>query len=353
MLIELAEQRWLPDWAIRRGIRHLLRKRLQKEIQREQASLSRAAALRETFATGPIAVETTAANQQHYEVPTELFQAMLGPRLKYSGCYWKDFVGELAQAEEAMLRLTCERARIEDGQRILDLGCGWGSLSLWLAEKYPQAEIVAVSNSRTQGEFIREQAAERSLENVAHVVANMADGDPKSRLESEGLFCEGFDRIVSVEMFEHMHNVEALLESLAAVLQHDGLLFVHVFSHKHLFYRFQDEGPADWMTRHFFSGGAMPPSDLFRHIHGPFELVERHDVNGQHYAKTCHAWLHNLDRYRKELLARFEQDMHSKQARVQWQRWRMFVMACEELFAWNDGEEWLVTHHLLRLSRKR
>lgn len=353
MLIDLAERRWLPDWAIRLGIRHLLRKRLQKEISHDQECVSRAAALRETFATEHIAVETTAANEQHYEVPTELFQTMLGPQLKYSGCYWQDFVGDLAQAEQAMLRMTCERAHIEDGQRILDLGCGWGSLSLWLAEKYPSAEIVAVSNSRTQGEFIRQQATERSLENVCHVVANMADADLNGRLASEGLPAEGFDRIVSVEMFEHMHNLEALLESLATVLRPDGLLFVHIFSHKHLFYRFQDEGPADWMTRHFFSGGAMPPCDLFGHIHGPFQLVERHDVNGQHYAKTCRAWLANLDAHRQALLARFGQDMPSKEARIQWQRWRMFVMACEELFAWNEGNEWLVTHHLLRLSHRR
>lgn len=348
MLIELAERRVLPDSVIRRGIRRLLAQRLRK--QRVAATVDdRLARLREQFAAGPIAESTDAARAQHYEAPTELFQWMLGPRLKYSGCLWEPGAGDLTAAEEAMLATTCERAGVADGQRILDLGCGWGSLSLWLAEQYPHAEIVAVSNSRTQHEFIMQRAIERGLGNLTHLVGNVADLD-SPRDASPWTELGRFDRVLSVEMFEHMRNVNALLKHVAAWLNDDGRLFVHIFCHRDLFYRFADRGRSDWMARHFFTGGAMPPLDLFDHVSGPLRLLRRWEVAGTHYARTCRAWLQNLDAHRGEIIARFEEDLPPRAARRQWQRWRMFVMACEELFAHDEGREWLVSHHLLAAS---
>ena len=346
MLIELAERRLLPDAGIRFGIRHLLKKRLAAEQAIAPATNDRSARMRELFATGPIAHSTAEANQQHYEVPTELFLAMLGPRLKYSGCYFEHPQDNLATAEEAMLRLTCERADVADGQTILDLGCGWGSLSLWMAEQYPNAQITALSNSQTQGDYIRQQAEQRGLDNLQHTVGNIAAEPSPLAAIADG---RPFDRVVSVEMFEHMHNVVQLLDRIAPALAPGGKLFVHIFSHQRLCYRFQNQGSADWMARHFFTGGAMPAHDLFEHVHGPFWLDRRWQVDGTHYAKTCQAWLQNLDKHRDVILARFQQDLSSQEAKRQWQRWRMFVMACEELFAYDHGQQWQVTHHLLEL----
>lgn len=350
MLITLAEQRMLPDAVIRAGIRRVLEKRLRNERDSLPPDLpGRRQRMQELFATGPIAESTDAARRQHYEAPTELFLQMLGPRLKYSGCFWEPTVDELADAEEAMLALTCERAGIADGQSILDLGCGWGSLSLWIAERYPHADVVAVSNSRSQHQYIREQALSRGLLNVRHITLNVADFAKEPLGENSADFGAGwkFDRVVSVEMFEHMRNVEQLLEHLAGWLLPDGRLFVHIFCHRELFYRFVDQVRSDWMARHFFTGGAMPPLDLFEQIHGPFHLVDRWEVGGEHYARTCRAWLDNLDDSRNVILDRFQRDLGAAEARRQLQRWRMFVMACEELFAYDAGRQWLVSHHLL------
>lgn len=351
MLITLAERRMLPDAVIRAGIRRILEQRLQQERERlPHDAANRAELLRDQFAAGFIAEETDAARRQHYEAPTELFLQMLGPNLKYSGCLWEPGVDDLAAAEEAMLALTCERAGIADGQRILDLGCGWGSLSLWMAERFPNADIVAVSNSRTQHQFIMEQALERGLLNLKHVVLDVANF---SREELPGLTATDlgadwrFDRIVSIEMFEHMRNVDRLLHHLAGWLYSEGRLFVHIFCHRELFYRFVDEGRSDWMARHFFTGGTMPPLDLFEVVRGPFELKERWEIGGEHYARTCRAWLDNLDTARVDVLRRFQKDLAPAEARQQFQRWRMFVMACEELFAYDAGRQWLVSHHLL------
>lgn len=339
----------LPDSVVRLGIRRILQQRLEREQSRTSTDpAGRRARLREEFAAGPIAEETDAARRQHYEAPTELFLRMLGPRLKYSGCLWGDGVANLAEAEEAMLALTCERAGIANGQRILDLGCGWGSLSLWMAERYPKADVVAVSHSRTQHQFITEQALRRGLLNVRHVTLNVANFAKETAGEDAADDPEWkFDRIVSVEMFEHMRNVEQLLGHLAGWLRDDGRLFVHIFCHRELFYRFVDQQRSDWMARHFFTGGAMPPLDLFSHLEGPLQPLERWEVDGLHYARTCQAWLQNLDRNRQALIRLFEADMDAAEARRQFQRWRMFVMACEELFAYDNGRQWLVSHHLL------
>jgi cyclopropane-fatty-acyl-phospholipid synthase len=353
MLIELAERRLAPDLAIRVGIRRLLRKRLQIETARAPAPEQRVAELRRQFAKGPIAESTDAARRQHYEAPTELFRAMLGPRLKYSCCQWERGTTRLADAEDAMLSLTARRAGLADGQRILDLGCGWGPLSLWAAERFPRADVVAVSNSRTQHEFILSQARARGLENVRHLVADVSSSDfagalgalaPASASEGDERV---FDRIISVEMFEHMHNVERLMHQLGDWIAPGGRLLVHVFCHRELFYRYQDEGRDDWMARHFFTGGAMPPLDLFEHLGGPFELVNRWETGGEHYARTAGVWLANVDGNRDAILRRFEQDLPPADARRRLQRWRMFLMACQELFAYDHGRQWFVSHHLL------
>ena len=355
MLISLAERRILPDSVIRTGIRRILERRLEQESDSmPRDSAKRIARMREQFAAGTIAEAADAALRQHYEAPTELFIQMLGPRLKYSGCLWESGVDNLTAAEEAMLALTCQRAGIADGQRILDLGCGWGALSLWMAERYPAADVIAVSNSRTQHRFITEQALLRGLINLRHVVMNVADFSKETLGDSASSFVDEqewrFDRIVSIEMFEHMRNVESLLSHLAEWLTPEGQLFVHAFCHRELFYRFVDRGSDDWMARHFFTGGAMPSLDLFEHASGPFRLEQRWEVSGTHYAKTCRAWLHNLDMARDRLLKRFERDLGPATARRQLQRWRMFVMACEEMFAYDAGRQWLVSHHLLARS---
>lgn len=355
MLSTLAERRCLPDAVIRMGIRRLLACRLAEEAPRSSIDeAQRKPAIRRLFAEGPVACATDAAREQHYEVPTELFEYMLGPRLKYSCCLWDNGVRDLAAAEDAMLDLTCHRAEIRDGQRILDLGCGWGSASLWLAENFPNADIVAASNSRTQHRYLQEQARRRGLRNVQHCVLNMADltsADGHERMTRAimrtGQRAGAFDRIVSVEMFEHMFNVELLLNRLNDWLTPAGMLFVHIFSHPRLFYRFEDKGANSWMARNFFTGGAMPAVDLFEHVYSPFNEAGRWLVNGVHYAKTCRAWLERLDARRAEAEACLADHPSELPAARQLQRWRMFLMACEELFAFQRGNEWLVSHHLL------
>ncbi|MEM9657479.1 MAG: class I SAM-dependent methyltransferase, partial [Planctomycetota bacterium] len=250
MLIELAERRALPDAVIRQGIRRLLGRRLD-DAQRAAANdpAARRANIRALFADGSIAEATDAANRQHYEAPTELFQLMLGPRLKYSGCLWEDGVDQLDEAEETMLRLTCRRADVRDGHRILDLGCGWGSMALWLAETHPQSQILAVSNSRSQHDYIVDQARRRGLANLSHAVVNVGDLDspadavrqllPDHDGESSSEQAPvRFDRVVSVEMFEHMRNIDKLLDCLASVMQPQGKLLIHMFCHRRWFYPF-------------------------------------------------------------------------------------------------------------------
>jgi len=344
MLIELAERRILPDRLVRRGMRRLLRARLREETLLA-AKGNRHERLKKLFASGPIAIETAAANEQHYEVPTAFYQQMLGPRLKYSSCWWPDNCQvndrqALATAEIAMLQLTCQRAQCADGQRILELGCGWGSLTLWLAEQYPQSQIVAVSNSRVQQAFIQQQCRQRQLTNVEVRVHNVAE----LKLE------EKFDRVLSVEMFEHMRNWQQLLTNVAAWLTLEGKCFLHTFCHCNLFYPFNVTSSTDWMAKHFFSGGVMPSYDLLEQLEIPLRVESQWEVNGNHYAKTCQAWLANLDAASSNVIRLFAADLGRLGASRQLARWRMFVMACEELFAWDDGQQWFVSHTLLEHS---
>ncbi|MGH8127028.1 MAG: SAM-dependent methyltransferase [Gammaproteobacteria bacterium] len=336
-LIAVAERGWLPDAVLRFGIRVLLKRRLRREraggAEAQAASL---AELLEAMRAAPVAVDTDAANRQHYEVPAAFYEHVLGPRLKYSACLWPEDVTTLAAAEEAMLALTCERAELADGQDILELGCGWGSLTLWMAEHYPASRIVAVSNSVSQAEFIRVRAAERGLANIECITVDVREFDTRRR----------FDRVVSIEMFEHMRNWEQLMHRIASWLVPTGKLFIHIFCHRDNAYLFDTEGTGDWMGRHFFTGGLMPAEDLPQHFQKDLTLSSQWCVNGRHYARTCRAWLRQLDGDRTVVRDIFVGEYGPGEAARQVQRWRLFFMACEELFGWNAGEEWFVTHCL-------
>ncbi len=336
--VSLMERGYLPDVLTCWGIRRLLAARLrQKDLRDVEANRTQLMAWVQTLQDSPLAINTSDANAQHYEVPAAFFLKVLGPRLKYSSCLWTQDVSTLAQAEQAMLRLTCQRARIQDGQAILDLGCGWGSLSLWLAEHYPQAQITGVSNSRTQREFIVEQAESKNLLNLTIITADINDFAPTTR----------FDRVVSIEMMEHVRNYQQLFSRIRQWLKPDGKLFSHIFCHKQFAYPYELHGDdqTDWMTRYFFLGGQMPSDDLFLHFQDDLSIEEHWNVNGNHYAKTLRTWLAQMDAQQSDLMPLFRQT-YGDQAVVWWNRWRVFFLACAELFAYQGGNEWYVSHYL-------
>ena len=337
VLTDAAERGLVPDVVVRAGIRQFLRERL-RDLDRGDCEANQAAfeGLLAAMRISPIAEDVDSANAQHYEVPAGFFELILGPRLKYSCCLWTPGA-DLSASEDAMLALTCERAGIADGQRVLDLGCGWGSLSLWIAERYPACEILAVSNSDSQRRFIESAAVRRSLVNLAVRTVDMNRFDPGAR----------FDRVVSVEMFEHMRNWEALLARVAAWLAPEGRAFVHVFCHREQPYFFERDGRNDWMARHFFSGGVMPADSMIYRCQRDLQ-VERHwRVAGTHYALTLRSWLARLDGRRAQVDAMFRGVYGAADAARCVQRWRLFLLACAEMFAYRDGREWWVSHYRL------
>lgn len=324
--IAMAERGLVPLNGLRFGIRRMLSQRL-----RDAATGMDTESFASELASSHVALETDKANEQHYEVPPEFFELVLGPHLKYSSAYWPDGTEDLADAERRMLELTCQRSGIEDGQDILELGCGWGSLTLFMARTYPNSRITAVSNSTLQGRFIRDRAPA----NVRIHTADMNDFTTDQR----------FDRVVSIEMFEHMRNYEELLSRVAGWLREDGRLFVHVFCHKEYAYPFETDGPDNWMGRYFFSGGIMPSLDLLPRFNQHLEVEDRWEVDGIHYSLTARAWRENLEENRRKILEVFEQ-AYGDDANRWYHRWRLFFLACEELFGFRNGKEWLVGHYL-------
>ena len=337
MIDSLLEKDLLPDWLIRFGIRRLLRQRL-REIAAPSPE-AQVAAFAARLRNLPIAINTTESKEQHYEVPTAFYQRCLGPRLKYSSCFYDTGTETLAQAEERMLALTGERARLADGLDILELGCGWGSLTLWMAEHYPQARITGVSHSRTQREHILAEAARRGLHNVTIRTCDMND---------LALDASQFDRVVSVEMFEHMKNWPRLMANIARWLRPEGFFFAHVFVHARFAYHFEVRDETDWMSRYFFTGGMMPSHSLFAQFQDDLQLVSDWKVNGRHYAQTAEHWLQNMDAHRAEILPLFAQTYGPGQAVKWWAYWRVFYLACAELWWFRQGEEWHVSHYLFR-----
>ena len=337
-MIELCERGLIPDSLTRYGIRRLCTQRLKDEGAHD-ASLAqrRYRELLARLGESPIAIETAAANEQHYEVPTRFFQLCLGRRLKYSSCYYPTGRETLDEAEEAMLALYGERAGLADGQEILELGCGWGSLTLWMAERYPNARITAVSNSNGQREHIESICRQRDWTHVRVLTRDV------NRLE---LPSGRFDRCVSIEMFEHMRNYDSLFARIADWLKPDGKLFVHIFCHRQLMYPFETEGEDNWMGRYFFTGGLMPSADTLVDAQTHLPLEQRWLLPGTHYQRTADHWLANQDGHRDEVLAVLREAYGDADARRWHQRWRMFWMACAELFGYDEGREWQVAHYL-------
>ncbi|MFY9255771.1 MAG: class I SAM-dependent methyltransferase [Fuerstiella sp.] len=335
-LIGLAESARLPDAAIRFGMRQLLGQRLKQissgSLESRSQSLTE---LLKALCESPVAQLTDKANEQHYEVPSQFFKASLGSHLKYSCCYWDDSTNDLDTAERNALQRTCVTAGLQNGQDILELGCGWGSLSLWMAEQYPDSNILAVSNSQSQKVFIDQQAQLKGLTNLTVQTCDVNIFEP----------ARTFDRVVSVEMFEHVRNHGKLMERIAGWLKANGKLFVHIFCHDRETYLFEDQEASNWMTRHFFSGGIMPGRDLLLRYQQHLTLETQVCWDGTHYEKTANAWLKKMDQNR-ELIKPCFRETYAADWKIWIQRWRMFYMACAELFGYHKGSEWYVSHYL-------
>ncbi len=341
---DLAEKGILSDGLIRLGIRRLNRKRLRGQtrggIESHQLAMKK---FIKAMKKAPIAITTEKPNRQHYELPPFFFSRILGKHMKYSCNFWKPGVDSLDQAESDMLALISRRAQLEDGMKILELGCGWGALTVWMAAHYPRSQIVAISNSSFQKKFIQKRCTERGINNVDVITQDMNDFSTVNR----------FHRVVSVEMFEHMRNWETLLQRINSWLTTDGKVFIHIFTHKQFAYVFESEENDNWMGRFFFTGGMIPSDHLLLYFQNDLILENHWRVNGKHYQKTATAWLKNLDTNRKEIMPVME-DVYGSADAFQWfQRWRIFFMACEELWGFKNGEEWLVSHYRLKKRLQR
>ena len=338
LAFDLSEQGLVPDSVMRRGIKFLVKQRL-KEIHVDDVEFM--AEMQNKFIKhmqqAPVALVPEKANEQHYEVPAQFYNKSLGPLLKYSSAYWPNGVNNLADAEIAALEETCQHAQLQDGQEILELGCGWGSLTLWMASHYPGSKITALSNSHSQREYIEQQAHDQGLTNITIITCDMNDFDiEKNR----------FDRVVSVEMFEHMRNWPELYKRVASWLKPGGRFFKHIFVHRTAVYAFEDNDASDWMSRYFFSGGMMPSDDLPLSFQDNLTFIQRWRWDGTHYEKTANAWLSEMDNHETELLPIFQELYGHTNAKQWWTRWRLFFMACAELFGYENGQQWWVSHYL-------
>ena len=334
--ISWTESGLVPDTVIRSGMRRLLERKLAEISAGDVEAASRTSDLfTAMMRRSPVALVPELANEQHYEVPSEFFTEVLGENRKYSCCYWAGDVSSLNEAEEAALRTTVERAGIRDGMKVLDLGCGWGSLTLWIAEHFPNASVTSVSNSKSQRDLIVTEARARKIDNIDVRVCDMNDFEAG----------DTYDRIVSIEMFEHMRNYAELFRRINTWLVPDGRFFMHIFCHRSTPYEYIDRGPSDWMSRHFFSGGIMPSADLPLMFPHDLNIEQRWHWNGVHYAKTLRAWLDRMDSRRSSVMPILEETYGKAEAGRWWMRWRMFFMACEELFRFNQGNEWFVSHY--------
>ena len=343
LAIKLSEQGLMPDAVIRSGIRQLCKQRLN-EIAASDCEVS--SEIRERFFASmkmaEIAPLPELANAQHYEVPAAFFDLVLGKNRKYSSCYWPKGVHTLDNSEDEALAMTAQHADLQDGQAILELGCGWGSLSLWMAKKFPKSQITSISNSNSQREFIMGEAAKLGLKNLNVITCDM------NRFEIDATF----DRIVSVEMFEHMRNYEVLFEKLNGWLKPEGKFMMHIFCHRDVPYAFEVQGEDDWMSQFFFSGGFMPSDDTPTHFQQHLKISRQWRWDGTHYEKTANAWLENMDRNIKSIKPIFEACYGKKDTHLWIQRWRIFFMACAELFGFDDGQEWWVSHYLFEKQKR-
>ena len=335
--LTLAEKGIMPDNFIRAGIRRLVNGRLGEISANDCETGSKIFAdFISAMNQSNIAEVPELANAQHYEVPAEFFFHCLGANRKYSSCFWMPDTEDLDEAEILALQQSCEHADIKDGQQILELGCGWGSLSLWMATHYPNAQITGVSNSNSQREYITQLAKSLGVTNLTIITADMNDFEAPS----------SYDRIVSVEMFEHMRNWQVLYGKVASWLKPNGKFFKHIFVHRNTPYLFEVQSPDDWMSQYFFSGGMMPSDDLPTHFQDDLKLINRWRWDGKHYEKTANAWLANMDDNADLITPILVQTYGVKECEMWRNRWRMFYMACAELFGYNNGQEWWVGHYL-------
>ncbi|MDB5256073.1 MAG: cfa 2 [Chitinophagaceae bacterium] len=335
----LLEKDLVPDFLIRKGIRGLLKQRIKEETNPDlEVQQQHFMDLLKTFKSSAIAVETKAANEQHYEVPTQFYLNVLGKNLKYSSGYWKKGNTDFDRSEDDMLELTCQRAELKDGMEILELGCGWGSLTLFMANKFPNSNILAVSNSATQRAHIEETARQRGLSNVKIITADINVFTTDRR----------FDRIVSVEMFEHMRNHAQLFEKISGFLKAEAKMFIHIFTHKELTYLFEVKDDSDWMSKYFFTGGMMPSDHYLLYFQEHFKIQNHWRVNGTHYSKTSEAWLSKMDQHKEIIMPLFEKTYGKDQAIKWWVYWRVFFMSCAELWGYDNGNEWFVSHYLFQ-----
>ncbi|MFK7827618.1 MAG: cyclopropane-fatty-acyl-phospholipid synthase family protein [Oligoflexales bacterium] len=336
--INLAERGMLPDAIVRLGIRRLLTHRLKELPEQGPSGQQHQLDFVEQLRKSPIAVEMDTANSQHYEIPADFFKTILGPHLKYSSAFYEHGAKNLAEAELHMLRLYAERAEIEDGMSILDLGCGWGSLSLFLAKLFPNSKVCGVSNSHQQRQFILEQAKTRGIANLDVITCDMNEFEPN----------RSFDRVVSIEMFEHMRNYQKLLGNISDWLSPEGKVFIHIFCHKSAPYYFETVSDDDWMGKYFFTGGIMPSDNLLLYFQEKLSIEKHWVVNGKNYEKTSLAWLQNLESKHDKIKLLFKEVYGQGNEELWYQRWRIFFLSCAELFAYREGKEWWVSHYLFQ-----